>query len=245
MVQIDAHELSKVYGDRQAVRKLSFQVHSGELMGLVGPNGAGKTTTIRMLCGVIPPTSGRISISGHPVTGDAIEAKRNLALVPDTPNLFTALTVWEHLELAARLYRLEDGWQTAAEELLERVELIDRRDTVADELSRGMRQKVGICAALLHKPKVLLLDEPLTGLDPRGIRTLHDLIKESAQAGTAVLISTHLLHQLQELCTSYLLIKEGEQVVRGSLETIRQQMPRLRADAGLEEIFFEATEGPG
>ena len=170
-----------------------------------------------------------------------IDAKRALALVPDDPHLFASLTVWEHLDLAAQLYDVR-GWQAPAEALLGELDLLERRDAVATELSRGMRQKVAVAAALLHEPRVLLLDEPLTGLDPRGIRTLFGAIERCAAGGAAVVLSSHLLGQIEQLCTRFLILRAGRRLFLGSKQEIAGQLEALRHDASLEEIFFRATE---
>ncbi|MEW6746908.1 MAG: ABC transporter ATP-binding protein [Planctomycetota bacterium] len=239
---IRVQELCKVYGKQLAVDRLSFDVQPGEILGLVGPNGAGKTTTLRALAGIIAPTSGTLSIEGFDVVKDPLEAKRRLAVIPDEPNLFESLTVWEHLDFTAHLYGVRP-WVEPANRLLVELELHERRDTMADELSHGMRQKVVVACALLHEPRALLLDEPLTGLDPRGIRTLYTALRHRAEAGAAIIISSHLLGQIERLCTRFLILRSGQQLFYGSKEEIRARLPALREDATLEEIFFEATEG--
>ena len=233
--------LVKRYAERAAVSNLTFSVARGEVLGLVGPNGAGKTTTLRTLAGVLLPSAGRVVVAGHDLAAEALEAKRRLALVPDEPALFASLTVWEHLDLTAQLY--EGGsWQRKAEPLLAELELAERRDSLATELSRGMRQKVALACALLHDPLVLLLDEPLAGLDPRGIRSFFAAVEGRAQRGAAVILSSHLLGQIEDLCTRFLIVHEGELLFEGSKAEIAAQLPSLRGDASLEEIFFEATE---
>ncbi len=239
---IEVTGLCKAYDDRLAVRDLSFAVAAGEVLGLVGPNGAGKTTTLRAIAGIHPPTSGSLRVAGHDIAEEPVEAKSRLAMIPDDPQLFSSLTVWEHLEFIAQVYQVKD-FAAAAEELLERFELLDRRDSLADALSRGMRQKVAVVCALLHKPDVLLLDEPMTGLDPRGIRTLFEAIRTRSVAGAAVVISSHLLGQIEQLCTKFLIMGEGTSLFFGSRDEIGHAMPGLRDDASLEEIFFQATEG--
>ena len=243
---IDVQQLRKVYDGRVAVADLSFQVRGGEILGLVGPNGAGKTTTLRAICGIHPPTSGQVSVGGFDVERQAMEAKRRLALIPDEPHLFASLTVWEHLDFTARVYGVRD-WRPAAERLLAELELADRRDSMADELSRGMRQKVAVACALLHDPAALLLDEPLTGLDPRGIRTLYDTLRRRAAAGAAVVLSSHLLGQIEGLCTSFLILRQGQLLFHGARDELRERYAgELGPDATLEEIFFHVTEGaPG
>ncbi len=168
---IEVADLHKTYRETVAVAGLSFHVRAGEVLGLVGPNGAGKTTTLRSLCGIISPTRGRVLIAGHDVVTEGVTAKQKLAYIPDDPRLFDALTVTEHLESVAAAYRV-DGVAEKSARLFEQFELTAKRNTAAQELSRGMRQKVAICCAYLHDPAALLFDEPFTGLDPRAIRTL-------------------------------------------------------------------------
>ncbi len=239
---IEVSSYSKVYGEEAAVRDLSFRVEAGEILGLVGPNGAGKTTTLRAIAGVIPPTEGTLLVAGHDILTDPIAAKRELAIVPDDPHLFNALTVWEHLEFTAQVFGLA-AWEARADALLEQLEMTPNRDKLGDELSRGMRQKVAVACALLHEPKALLLDEPLTGLDPRGIRTLYDAVRRCASEGAAVILSSHLLGQLEQLCTRFLIVAKGSLLYDGSKDDIRAMHPSLPAGATLEDIFFRATEG--
>ena len=234
-------EFHKSYDHTVAVQGLSFVVQPGEILGLLGPNGAGKTTTMRAICGVLPPTHGRLMVAGHDVIQDPIAAKRELAYVPDDPHLFDTLTVWEHLEFTAAAYRVA-SYEPVAERLLDRFELIDKRDTVAQELSRGMRQKVAICCAYLHDPKAILLDEPLTGLDPRGIRTMKSSVKERAAAGAAIVVSSHLLALVEDLCTHLLILHHGKRLFFGPVQAARTSFAGLDADASLEELFFRATE---
>ena len=240
MIQVE--RFSKIYDKTVAVEDLSFAVEAGTILGLVGPNGAGKTTTLRALAGILPPTRGTLSVAGHDVVKDPIPAKEQLAIIPDTPNLFESLTVFEHLEFTAQVYGLKD-WVPRAEALLGELELLPQRDKLADELSHGMRQKVVLTCAFLHEPSVLLLDEPLTGLDPRGIRTLYRSLGERAEQGAAIILSSHLLGQIESLCSRFLILREGRQLFDGSKEEIRAEIPTLRESASLEEIFFEATEG--
>jgi ABC-2 type transport system ATP-binding protein len=217
-------------------------VRPREILGLVGPNGAGKTTTLRALCGVIPPTKGRLLVAGHDIVADPVAAKRALAYVPDDPNLFDALTVWEHLRFMARAYRVDD-LEAKGARLLEQFELTEKRDTPAQELSRGMRQKVAICCAYVHDPQVILFDEPLTGLDPRGIRTMKNSVIERAEAGAAVIISSHLLELVEDLCSHLLIIHRGEALFSGSMDEARTVFADHGADTSLEEVFFKITEG--
>jgi len=239
MIRVEG--LSKNYGDTLAVDDLSFEVADGDILGLVGPNGAGKTTTLRTIAGILPPTSGHVRIGDFDIVEDAIAAKSRLAIIPDTASLFESLTVLEHLELTARIYRVDD-WRDKAEQLLAEMEILEQKDKLADELSHGMRQKVSVCCAFLHEPVALLLDEPLTGLDPRGIRTLYAGLLRRAEAGAAIILSTHLLSQIEGLCNRFLILRRGSQLLYGSKQEIRAELPTLQDNASLEEIFFEATE---
>ena len=239
---IRVEEFHKVYGQTVAVAGLSFEVLPGQVLGLLGPNGAGKTTTMRAVAGIIPPTRGRLAVAGHDVVAEPVPAKRQLAYVPDDPRLFEALTVWEHLEFIAAAYRV-GPWQERGEKLLEQFELTDRRNTPAGELSRGMRQKVAICCAYLYDPKAILLDEPLTGLDPRGIRTMKSSLVERASAGAAVVVSSHLLALVQDLCTHLLILHHGRQLFFGPLSEARTAFAEMSSDASLEDVFFRLTEG--
>ncbi len=232
---------SKNYGDTLAVQCLSFEVAGGAILGMLGPNGAGKTTTLRAMAGILRPTTGRVVIGGHDVVADPVAAKQQLALVPDDPRLFDSLTVWEHLEFVAAAYRVPD-FSAAAQGLLEQFELTDKRDTVASELSRGMRQKVAICCAYLHRPSAILFDEPMTGLDPRGIRTLKTSIRGHAADGAAVVISSHLLSLIEDLCTHLLILHQGGTLFGGTIEEARARYPDLEGESSLETIFFKATE---
>jgi ABC-2 type transport system ATP-binding protein len=239
---IEVRQLTKRYEGRTAVDGLSFAVRGGEILGLVGPNGAGKTTTLRAIAGIHPPSDGVVEIAGYDVERQPIEAKRRLGLIPDEPQLFSTLTVWEHLDFTARVYGVRD-WHPAAERLLAELELTERRDSMADELSRGMRQKVAVACALLHEPQALLLDEPLTGLDPRGIRTLYGLLRRRAVEGTAVMLSSHLLGQIEGLCTSFLVVRSGRLLFHGTRDELRERYAdQVGPEATLEDIFFHLTE---
>jgi len=234
-------DLRKSYDGLVAVRALTFAVPSGEVLGLVGPNGAGKTTTLRCLAGILRPSAGRVEVAGIDLAADPVAAKRRLAFVPDEPHLFDYLTVEEHLRFVARLYHVADAEQKAAP-LLEELELTAKRRALPDELSRGMKQKLAIACALLHDPQVLLLDEPLTGLDPVGIRRMKATIAARARAGAAVVLSSHLLHLVEQLCTRLLVVRQGRMVAYGTIDEIVAERPAL-AGLPIEELFVALTEG--
>jgi ABC-2 type transport system ATP-binding protein len=236
---IAVNELTKLYGDVTAVRKLSFNVSAHEVLGLVGPNGAGKTTTLRCIGGIIAPTGGSVAVAGHDMKDDAIPAKRALAFIPDEPHLFDYLTVEEHLRFIARLYGVADA-DSRIPPLLAELELVEKRRALPGELSRGMRQKLAIACGLLHEPSVLILDEPLTGLDPAGIRRMRETIAARARAGTAVILSSHLLNLVEELCTKLLVIRRGECVAYGTIGEIIATRPDLTGRS-LEDVFLTLT----
>ena len=234
---IEVAGLTKLYGEFVAVNELSFSVRPGEVMGLVGPNGAGKTTTLRCLAGIIPPTRGAVRICGCDLAQDPIAAKKQLAFLNDEPRLFDYLTVWQHLNFVARIYQVAN-WELLASPLLEELEIMDKRDKLPGELSRGMKQKLAIACGLLHAPKVIYFDEPLTGLDPMGIRRMKDSIVRRARDGAAIIVSSHLLHLVGQICSHILILKNGRKVVDGTLGEIRS---RFADQADLEEVFIRAT----
>jgi ABC-2 type transport system ATP-binding protein len=236
---IVVRDLVKQYGDLVAVKGLSFSVAPGEVIGLVGPNGAGKTSTLHCLAGIARPTSGTILIAGHDLHADPVPAKRALAFVPDEPQLFEYMTVNDHLTFIARLYGVADAEQRLGP-LLDELELSDKRDSLPAELSRGMKQKLAIACALLHSPSALLLDEPLTGLDPVGIRRMKAAILSRAKLGAAVILSSHLLHLVEELCTRILIIQNGKAMAFGTIQEIIAERPQL-AGGDLEDVFLAVT----
>jgi ABC-2 type transport system ATP-binding protein len=236
---ISVRELTKLYGDFTAVRSISFDVAAGEILGLVGPNGAGKTTTLRCLGGIIQPSAGTIAIAGHDMRTDSIAAKHALAFIPDEPHLFDYLSVEEHLRFIARLYGVVDV-ETRLPILLDELELSEKKRALPGELSRGMRQKLAIACGLLHDPSVLILDEPLTGLDPGGIRRMRQTIAGRAANGSAVILSSHLLNLVEELCTKLLVVRQGEHVAYGTIDEIIQAHPHLLGQS-LEDVFLALT----
>jgi len=234
------HGLTKRYGGFTAVDDLDLHCAPGEILGLVGPNGAGKTTTLRCVAGILQPTEGRIEVAGHDVVDAPIEAKRALALIPDTPHPFDMLTVVEHLRFTQLAYDVPDA-EARFDEVIEELDLGEKRDALASTLSRGMRQKLAIACAFLRDPRVLLFDEPLTGLDPRAIRTMRESIARRAAAGAAVVISSHLLDLVERICDRVLVLHRGVALAEGSLAEIRTQAAG-EGHGTLEEAFFAITE---
>jgi ABC-2 type transport system ATP-binding protein len=237
---IEVRNFTKRYGDFTAVRDLSFVVEPGQIVGLVGSNGAGKTTTLRALAGILRATHGSLCIGGHDIEKDPVAAKRQFACIPDAIHPYESLTVTEHLHFIALAYRVENAPAKYAA-LLEELELADKKDQIASSLSRGMLQKLSLACAFLREPQVIILDEPLTGLDPRGIRNIRQSIRRRAAQGMAFLLSSHLLALLESLCDHVLILHRGNAMAFGSLEEIRQ-MALAHPDASLEDVFFAVTE---
>ena len=227
-------------GTFTAVADLSFTVGAGEIVGLIGPNGAGKTTTLRSLAGILRPSSGKVRIDGHDLIEDPIEAKRRLAFMPDEPHLFEYLTVEEHLRLVARLYGVAD-FDVRAARLIEELELKGKERSLPGELSRGMRQKVVIASGLIRNATTLLFDEPLTGLDPIGIRHMRNTIVARAHAGAAILLSSHLLHLVEAVCTRVIIMDRGQKVADGTFEELASRADLATAGSNLEQIFLRVT----
>jgi ABC-2 type transport system ATP-binding protein len=239
---LEVSGLTKRYGDFTAVHDLSFTVRPGEVLGLVGPNGAGKTTTLRSITGIIPANAGTIRVAGHDLATDPLGAKRALAFFPDEPRLFDYLTVRQHLAFVARIYGVSDH-AAIGQPLLEELELVDKADELPTALSRGMKQKLAIACGLLHAPTVMFFDEPLTGLDPLGIRRMKDSILKRAQAGATIVLSSHLLHMLEEVCSHVLILKRGRKIADGTLAEVAAQFSNGEPDVSLEEVFIRATGG--
>jgi len=239
---IEVTNLTKTYDSLVAVDHLSFSVGRGEILGLVGPNGAGKTTTLRALAGIHPPTDGMIVICGHDLREDAVEAKRHIAFMPDEPRLFDYLTVEEHLQFVSRIYGVVD-YRTRMEPLLEELELAGKRTALPAELSRGMKQKLMIACGFIHPADVLIFDEPLTGLDPLGIRRMKESIIRRQQEGASVIISSHLLHLVEELCDKVQIIRDGKRVAFGTIDELKWTIAQGRSDISLEDAFLKITEG--
>lgn len=234
---IEVVDFRKEYASVVAADGISFSLPSGTIGALIGPNGAGKTTTIRALCGILKPTSGRLIVAGYDVQTEPLKVKQSIAYVPDDPPLFETLTVWEHLQFIASAYSVND-FESIAEPLLKQLNLESKRGAQASELSRGMRQKVAIACAYLHSPKVLFFDEPLTGLDPAAIRLLKRTMVERVDQGATVLVSSHLLALVEDICRHLVILRQGKCLFSGSMSEARDQFGET---SSLEEVFFRVT----
>ncbi len=233
-------DLSKTYGAFTAVDHLSFVVGPGEVVGLIGPNGAGKTSTLRCLAGIHAPSAGTVAIGGHDIVKAPVAAKRQLAFMADEPQLFEYLTVMEHLRLTGRIYQVPDT-EARARALLDELQLAGKEAALPSELSRGMKQKVTIACGLLHAPAALVFDEPLTGLDPLGIRQMKETIVARGHAGAAVILSSHLLHLVEEICTRIIILDRGVKRADGTLAELQAQAEMAGAGSTLEQLFLKVT----
>jgi ABC-2 type transport system ATP-binding protein len=238
---IEVTEFCKSYAETVAVQRLSFTLQPGEILGLVGANGAGKTTTLRALAGIIPTSGGRLNVDGFSLLDSPIDVKQRTAYVADDPQLFSDLTVQQHLQFQASVYGISKP-AAAIGELLAMFELDGKRDARASALSRGMRQKLAICCAYLQQPSALLLDEPMTGLDPQAIRVLKQSVIERAQAGAAVIISSHFLAVVEDICTHVLVLNSGQCKFFGTLLELQERYSNKSTNdtTTLEDAFFSA-----
>lgn len=230
---LSVRNVTKKYGKLLANDNISFDVSAGEISVLLGPNGAGKSTIIKSIAGLLK-FQGSILINGN--GNKTLQAKRELGYIPEMPSLYDMLTVWEHLAFIAKAYSLEN-WKEDAESLLERFELDDKKKKLGSDLSKGMQQKLSICCGLLPKPKVILFDEPMVGLDPHAIKELKNMIIEQRQEGKAILISTHMLDSVDEFWDSANIMMNGQIAARRTRNDI------VGSGEDLETLFFAITEG--
>jgi ABC-2 type transport system ATP-binding protein len=239
LVEID--RVTKAFGDKVALRDVSFSVPSGQICGLLGPNGAGKTTLFRLLMGILKATEGKLSIDGRDAFEDRVEVKRLIGFLPDEPVFYSYLSGMEVLELSAGMHGLDVPLaMTRISSLISRLRLSEDINNYAEDYSRGMKKKLGLLLAMLHQPKLLVLDEPTNGLDVESTRLFYDLIFETARQGTTVLFSTHLMDHVTRLCSHAVIINEGALVAKGSLEELCSRF----GQASLEEIFLTLTARP-
>jgi ABC-2 type transport system ATP-binding protein len=237
---IQINHLKKTYGKKEAVKGISLDIKEGELFVLLGPNGAGKTTTLKMLVGLLKPTSGSILIGGIDALKDPMAAKKQLSYVPDIPYVYDKLTPWELLRFIGKLYWMDPKIiHEEGEKLLKFFSLSDVQDTLIEEFSHGMRQKVILAASLLHNPKVFILDEPMVGLDPISIKSFKDFLREKSRQGMTIVFSTHTLTMAEELADRIGIIHNGELVALGSMDDLRK---KYESKENLEHMFMKLVE---
>lgn len=225
MIAIETRHLTRSYGKVTAVDDLNLKIPSGSLFGLIGPNGAGKTTTLRMLAGLLGPTGGEIFLDGQSTKKNDSELRRKIGYMPDFFGVYDDLLVWEYLDFFARCYEMQaNRRKQVVDELLELVDLSEKRESYVQALSLGMRQRLCLAHALVHDPQVLLLDEPASGLDPRARVEMRELLRELGAMGKTIVLSSHILAELAELCDSIGIIEKGRLVTSGLLETIQAQI---------------------
>ena len=238
---VRAENLTKNYGSKEAVRGVDLEVERGTLYGFLGPNGAGKTTCIRMLTGLIRPSSGTVEVAGMNVTEKPLEVKRRIGLVPDEPQLFGKLTAREFLGFVGDVYRMSrEEARRRADELLEMFELSEAADSLMDGYSHGMQQKCALAAALLHEPEVLFLDEPTVGLDPASARLIKDVLRRITARGATIFMATHILEIAQSLCDGVAIIQDGRIRASGTMDELRAEA-HASDDNTLEDIFLNLT----
>jgi len=247
---IKLENLTKKFGDLTAVDNISLEVRPGEIFGFLGPNGAGKTTTVKILSGLIYPTSGKASVAGYDIVANPIEAKRNLALVPDEPYVYPKLTGYEFLYFIGDLYGIPANVQKKKiPELLEMFELTKWKSELLESYSHGMRQKVVIASVLLREPKVVLMDEPMVGLDPKSARMVKGIMLDMAKKGVTIFMCTHILEIAEKLCDRIGIMYEGKIIELGTMEQLRKKSGSPLTDAdgrkiNLEDIFLTLTKNP-
>ena len=239
MVKID--NVTKSYnGKYNAVNKLNLNIDNGKILGLLGPNGAGKTTTIKMITGIIQPTIGDVEINGISITKEPVKAKEQFGYVPDSPDMFLRFTGLEYLNFMADVYNVDiNVRKSKIQELATRFEMINALGDKIQSYSHGMRQKIVVMGVILHDPKVWILDEPLTGLDPKSAFTLKEMMREHADAGNTVIFSTHVLEVAEKVCDEVAIINKGQLIFNGTLDDMRKE---FKANESLEEMFLEITE---
>lgn len=236
-------DLHKQYGRLAAVDGLNLEVPRGEIFGFLGPNGAGKTTTIRVMMGILRATSGQVYLDGHDIERAPEQAKAVAGFIPDRPFIYEKLSAREFLNFAGKLRRMpSERLERRTAEVLEHFELLHCRDELVESFSHGMKQRLVLCAALLHEPRVLIIDEPMVGMDPKGARTLKDLFRSVAKAGTAVFLSTHSISVAEEICHRVGIIQKGRLIASGTMAELYRRSNSI--DSSLEDVFLELTQTP-
>jgi ABC-2 type transport system ATP-binding protein len=240
---IEAIGLTKMFSEFTAVNELSFAVATGEIYGLLGPNGSGKSTTMRMLLGLLKPTSGTARIMGHDIEKEIVAAKRIMGYVPEEPVLPERLTGWEYVNYVSDIWRINRGPEREEEidEILTLLDIKDASDDLIETYSKGMARKIGLVAALIHRPQVLILDEVQAGIDPRGAATIKEILNGLRSRGATILMSTHVLEIAEQMCDRIGIINEGKLIAEGTMDELRVQ---AKGQSSLEEIFLSLTGGP-
>jgi len=232
--------LTKHYGKIAAVDGLNLEVPAGQIFGFLGPNGAGKTTTIRVMMGILKPSAGRVLLGGYDVERDAVNAKAISGFIPDRPFLYEKLSGAEFLEFIGKLHRLEPPrLRQRIAELLDLLELTPWKDELVESYSHGMKQRLVVCASLIHEPRILIIDEPMVGMDPKGARTLKDLFRALAHKGTTVFLSTHSIGVAEEICHRIGIIQQGRLIACGTMAELHERA--AGKDGNLESVFLELT----
>ncbi|MBS3918292.1 MAG: ABC transporter ATP-binding protein [Deltaproteobacteria bacterium] len=239
---IELKNLTKKFGSLAAVNRINLSVSEGEIFGFIGPNGAGKTTTLRMMSGILSPTEGSVTIDGIDMAGQPEKAKQRMGYIPDRPFLYEKLTGMEFLRFTADLFGVEDGlFKEKSGSLLTKFSIYDWRDELIESYSHGMKQRLIISAALLHDPKVLVIDEPMVGLDPAGIRMMKNIFRDLSEKGTTLFMSTHTLSVAEDVCDRIGVIHKGKLIAIGTVEDLKDS---ARVEEGdLEKVFLILTEG--
>ena len=239
---IEAHGLAKTFGKKVAVSNVTLQVREGEFFGFLGPNGAGKSTTIKMLCGLLRPDGGEIRIAGVDLYSDPLEVKRLIGVLPEETNLYERLTGEEYLLFAGQMYGLtkkEAVERTAS--LMELMELTEERKKLIVDYSMGMRKKVALAAALIHRPRVLFLDEPFNGIDPISVRSIRNVMRHLTERGTTIFITSHVMEVIEKLCSRVAIINNGQIVAEGTLNQLRAAA-QTGSDTSLEDVFLKLVD---
>ena len=245
MAEIFVEGLSKSYGDVVALDDVSLRCESGQVFGLLGPNGAGKSTLLKIVVGLLKPTSGIVRLGAHDIAQSPEAAKQIVGYLPENPSLYTGLTVQEFLQFVGKIRGVDDSsLANKVDESLRTFSLVEKTDSLIGSLSKGMKQKVALIASTIHDPSVLVLDEPLTALDPRTQRLVKDWIGSQAGRGVTILLSTHLMEIAQSYCTRLAIIDKGRIVASGGIDTLREKAA-AGSEANLDEIFLRLTDDSG
>jgi ABC-2 type transport system ATP-binding protein len=240
---LEVKDLCKKYSNELVLNDINLKIYPGEILGIIGENGAGKSTLIQCMLGLVKPSKGEIYIKDISIKEDEIAAKKSLSYIPELPLLYSDLTVWEHLRLVAMAFEMdENDFKKKGKALLQQFELYEKRNMIPSNFSKGMKQKVAISCALLHDADILLVDEPFTGLDVSSVRDLKQMLIDMNKEGKAIIIATHILDAAEKMCQRFLILKKGESLAQGTIETIKNKV-EIKRDISLEELYFVLVEG--